>query len=308
MENAASAQGVPSERVSLGRVLVTGAGGALGSDLVDLLEGRCSLHAATREELDVRDDQALAAAFESSRPDVGFNSAAFHDVDGCEQEGSRAFAVNAVAVKQMAERCGTAGARLVHLSTNYVFDGDRMEPYAERDTPCPRSVYAASKLAGEHMALSYGPRALVVRTAGLYGLRGSAVKGGNFAQRILARARSDGRLTMVSDQRLTPTFTADLAEALVEAVERGAEGVLHLTNAGSCSWLEFAEAILALAGLDVPIEAVPTTPRPGVAPRPLNGVLARGRADELDLRPLRDWNEALEDYMKRAGLTATPVS
>jgi dTDP-4-dehydrorhamnose reductase len=294
--------------MSLGRVLVTGGAGALGSDLAELLRDDCELHAPPRQELDVTDGESLAGAFESIGPEVVFNCAAFTHVDACEREESAAFAVNAVAVKRLAELCAARGARLVHLSTNYVFDGERSEPYAESDTPSPKSVYASSKLAGEWLALGYAPGALVVRTAGLYGLQGNAVKGGSFAQRVLARARAQGGLTMVSDQRLAPTFTADLARAVVEAVEQRVAGVLHLTNAGSCSWLEFAEAILGLAGLEVPIEAVATTPQPGVARRPLNGVLARVRADELGLRPLRHWREALEDYMKRAGLTATPVA
>jgi dTDP-4-dehydrorhamnose reductase len=144
----------------------------------------------------------------------------------------------------------------------------------------------------------------VVRSAGLYGLHGSASKGGNFVQRTLSRAREQGELRMVADQRLTPTFTADLAAALIEAVEAGARGLVHITNSGSCSWFEFTQAIMELAGLEVPIEAVETTVPPGGARRPLNGVLARGRADELGLTPLRHWREALADYMKRAGLAA----
>jgi dTDP-4-dehydrorhamnose reductase len=163
-------------------------------------------------------------------------------------------------------------------------------------------VYALTKLAGEHAALAYGDRALVVRTAGLYGLAGSASKGGNFVQRMVARAREDGSLRMVADQRLQPTFTLDLAEALVNAVRRDAAGLVHLTNSGACSWFEFTEAIMDNAGLDVPIEAVETTLRPGDPDRPLNGVLARPRADDLGLVPLRPWREALDDYTARAAL------
>jgi dTDP-4-dehydrorhamnose reductase len=206
----------------------------------------------------------------------------------------------------MAERCTEAGAKLVHLSTNYVFDGRRPEPYSEYDLPSPRSVYALSKLAGEHAALAYGERALVVRGAGLYGLHGSGQKGGNFVTRMLERTRSGEQVRMVSDQRLQPTFTHDLAAALIEAVEREVEGILHLTAGGACSWLEFTEAIYEVAGLAVDIEPVATDPRAGTD-RPLNGVLARTRADELGLTPLRDWREALEDYMQRVGYTRTPV-
>jgi dTDP-4-dehydrorhamnose reductase len=197
--------------------------------------------------------------------------------------------------------------RLVHLSTNYVFDGRRDEPYAEHDVPAPRSVYAITKLAGEHAALAYGQRPLVVRAAGLYGLNGSVSKGGNFVQRMLARGREQGALKMVADQLLQPTFTADLAAAIVDAVERDATGVVHLTAADACSWHEFTVAIMELAGLEVLVDAVSTTIPPGGVDRPLNGVLARPRADALGLPALRPWREGLADYMARAGLAAAQL-
>jgi dTDP-4-dehydrorhamnose reductase len=196
------------------------------------------------------------------------------------------------------------GAKLVHLSTNYVFDGRREEPYGEDDLPNPRSIYALTKLAGEHAALAYGHGALVVRGAGLYGLHGSASKGGNFVQRMVARAKEQDQLRMVADQRLQPTFTADLAASLIDAVNAGADGTVHLTAAGACSWFEFTEAIMEIAAVEVDIEPVQTTIPPGGVDRPLNGVLARKRADELGLTPLRPWREALEDYMSRANLAA----
>jgi dTDP-4-dehydrorhamnose reductase len=145
----------------------------------------------------------------------------------------------------------------------------------------------------------------VVRAAGLYGSHGSASKGGNFVTRMLARAREQGALTVVADQRLSPTFTADLAPALVEAIGAEAEGIVHLTASESCSWHEFTVAIMELAGLDSVTVAPAATERPpGAARRPLNGVLARPRADALGLTPLRGWRAGLEDYMSRAGLLA----
>ncbi|HEX8064968.1 MAG TPA: dTDP-4-dehydrorhamnose reductase [Thermoleophilaceae bacterium] len=287
------------------RALVTGGGGQLASDLEEQLERRgVGVRAPARAALDVTDDDALARAFDEERPQLVVNCAAFHNLDVCEVEEDRSFEVNARAVKRMAQRCAETGARLVHLSTNYVFDGRRPEPYREDETPSPRSIYAISKLAGEHCALAYAPDSLVVRGAGLYGLHGSASKGGNFVTRMVARAREQGALKMVADQRLSPTFTADLAAAVLEAVDAGASGVLHLTAGGECSWLEFTEAIMEIAGIDVPIEAVETTIPPGGVDRPLNGVLARPAADAAGLAPLRHWREALEDYMRRAGLAA----
>jgi dTDP-4-dehydrorhamnose reductase len=276
------------------RALITGGGGQLASDLQELLgdDARSYSHA----ELDIADSAAVDRAFEKVQPDVVFNCAAFHNVDVCETEPDSAWAVNVRAVRDLASR----GAKLVHLSTNYVFDGRRDAPYGEDDLPNPRSIYALTKLAGEHAALAYGEGALVVRGAGLYGLHGSASKGGNFVQRMLKRAQEQGQLKMVADQRLQPTFTADLAQALLGAVNADASGVVHLTASGACSWLEFTQAIMEIAGLDVPIEPVNTTIGPGQPDRPLNGVLARPRADALGLPELRQWREALADYMSRA--------
>ncbi|MEA2457099.1 MAG: dTDP-4-dehydrorhamnose reductase [Thermoleophilaceae bacterium] len=283
------------------RALITGGRGQLGSDLLRLLGD--DAHVRSHAELDITDPAQLDRAFEEVQPDVVFNCAAFHNLDECERNPDPAWATNVRAVMDLARR----GAKLVHLSTNYVFDGRRPEPYLEHDLPRPRSVYALTKLAGEYAALAYGPDSLVVRSAGLYGLAGNASKGGNFVQRVLGRARDTGQLTMVADQRLQPTYTPDLAAALVDAVASDATGLLHLTNSGACSWLEFTQAIVENAGLDVPIEAVTTTVPPGGVDRPLNGVLAHARAGELGLAPLRPWREALDDYMVAAQLSAAPA-
>jgi dTDP-4-dehydrorhamnose reductase len=289
----------------MGPVLITGGGGQLASDLEDVLAGRAEVSAPPRAELDITDNEAVGRKFDSVGPDLIFNCAAFHNLEVCEAEEDRSFAVNARAVKRLAQRCEAAGARLVHLSTNYVFDGTQPAPYTEHDAPSPRSVYALSKLAGEYAALAYCSRALVVRTAGLYGVYGSASKGGNFVTRMVARARESGaQLRMVADQRLSPTFTADLATALVDGVEREARGIVHLTSSGDCSWHEFTVEIMRLAGKDIAVEAVNTTIPLGGVDRPLNGVLARPRADELGLPSLRHWREGLEAYMQRAGLAA----
>jgi len=284
------------------RALITGGSGQLARDLAARLDPDRT-HSFSHAELDIGDAAAVDRAFEQAEPDVVFNCAAFHNVELCESEPDRAWAINARAVQGLAGR----GARLVHISTNYVFDGHRDEPYPERHPPSPESWYALTKLAGEYAALAYGDRALVVRTAGLYGVHGSAAKGGNFVQRMIARAGDQGSLRMVADQRLQPTFTADLAAALIEAVEADADGVLHLTAGGACSWFEFTEAIMELAGIEAPVEDVETTIAPGGAARPLNGVLARPRADELGLSPLRPWREALADYMARADLAGAPT-
>ena len=273
------------------KALITGGGGQLASDLEELLGDDAVAYA--HSDLDITDSAALDRAFEEHAPDVVFNCAAFHNVDVCETEPDAAWATNVRAVADLAKR----GRKLVHLSTNYVFDGERDEPYGEDDVPAPRSIYSLTKLAGEHAALAYGDGALVVRGAGLYGMHGSASKGGNFVERMSARAREQGAIKMVADQRLQPTFTADLARALVDAVQRDAAGVVHLVSDDACSWFEFTEAIMELRGIDVDLTPVETSS--GGVHRPLNGVLARPRADALGLAKLRPWREQLADYVER---------
>jgi dTDP-4-dehydrorhamnose reductase len=288
--------------VSPERVLVTGGGGQLASDLESRLQSHAAVLAPPRAELDLTDDVAIDRAFLEFQPSLVINCAAFHNVEVCEREEDHAFAVNVRAVKRLAERCSSAGAKLVHLSTNYVFDGTARLAYAEDATPAPRSIYAISKLAGEHAALAYAQDALVVRTAGLYGLHGSASKGGNFVVRMIARAREQGALKVVADQLLTPTFTADLASGLLAAVQAGVTGTLHITNSGETSWHGFTEAIMEIAAVDVRVEPAHTTRAPGAADRPLNGLLRSVVADRAGLAPLRPWREALADYLEQAGL------
>jgi dTDP-4-dehydrorhamnose reductase len=294
--------------VSTRRVLITGGGGQLASDLEALLESGAEVFAPPRTALDITDDAAIESAFATHRPDVVFNCAAFHNVEVCEREEDLAFAVNARAVKRLAVRCAEANAQLVHLSTNYVFDGTRFEPYDEDAVPRPSSIYAISKFAGERAALAYAPGSLVVRTAGLYGLHGSASKGGNFVTRMIARAREQGALKVVADQLLTPTFTADLAAGILAALDVGVTGLLHVTNAGATSWHGFTEAIVELAGVDVPVEAGTTTIAPGAADRPLNGVLRSSASERAGLAPLRPWQSALTDYLEQAGLLAVAAA
>jgi len=290
--------------VSTKRVLITGGGGQLASDLEAQLRTDAEVVAPPRADLDITDDGAVRAVFDNVRPTVVYNCAAFHNVEVCEREEDRAFEVNARAVKRLAARCADHSARFVHLSTNYVFDGAADRPYGEDELPSPRSIYAISKLAGEHAALAYAPRALVVRTAGLYGLHGSVSKAGNFVTRMIGRAREQGALKVVADQRLTPTFTSDLAAGILAAVEADVTGTLHITNSGATSWHGFTEAIMELAGIFVQVEAASTVRQPGAADRPLNGVLVSPVSEHAGLPALRPWRAALTDYLERAGILA----
>jgi dTDP-4-dehydrorhamnose reductase len=275
-------------------VLITGARGQLGSDLVELLPEAAGFG---REELPVADAEALHAAFERVRPELVFNCAAYNAVDRAESEPEAAMAVNALGPELLARECAARGARLVHFSTNYVFDGALDRPYLESDPPRPLGAYARSKREGEERVLCALPEALVIRGSALFGVRGSAVKGGSFPERILARARAGERLRVVADQTVNPTYTADLARAALELATRGEiGGVVHLVPGDCCSWWELAVETLRLAGLDgVEVAQARTAGFAAPAPRPLNGCLASERVP-----PLRSWREGLAAWAQAA--------
>jgi dTDP-4-dehydrorhamnose reductase len=278
------------------KALVLGAAGQLGRELVPRLGDELAW-AGGRAELDVTDERAVTALVARVRPDVVFNATAYNRVDAAESEPERAFAVNALAPRALALAARAAGALLVHVSTDYVFDGALTRPYLEDDLAHPLSVYGASKLAGERHVLASGAKALVVRTSGVLGRRGSAQKGGSFVDRILAQARAGKPLRVVADQVFAPTSAGELARALVELVRLGARGLCHVTNQGSCSWHELAKAALAAAGLERPVEPIAAAELGLPARRPAYSVLDTSRGRALGLPPLRPWKDALADIV-----------
>jgi dTDP-4-dehydrorhamnose reductase len=278
------------------RALVAGARGQLGRELVSRLGGEL-VWAGGRDALDVTDERAVAALVSRVAPDVVWNATAWNRVDAAESEPERAFAVNALAPRALARAAREAGALIVHVSTDYVFDGTKTQPYREDDAPNPLSVYGASKLAGERHVLDSGAEALVVRTSGVLGRGGSAQKGGSFVDRILAQARAGGPLRVVADQVFAPTLASDLAAALLALVRAGARGLLHVTNAGSCSWHELARLALAAAGLPAPVEKIAAADLALPARRPAYSVLDTTRYRDLGLPPLRDFREALAELV-----------
>jgi len=278
------------------KALVLGSAGQLGRELAERLGDELAW-AGGRDALDVTDERAVAALVARVGPEVVFNATAYNRVDAAEAEPERAFAVNALAPRAMALAAREAGALIVHVSTDYVFDGALTRPYREDDPAHPLSVYGASKLAGEGHALASGAEVLVVRTSGVLGRRGSAQKGGSFVDRILARARTGQPLRVVADQVFAPTSARELAGALVELVRLGARGLCHVTNEGSCSWHELATAALAAAGLERPVEPIAAAELGLPARRPAYSVLDNSRGRALGLPPLRPWRDALAELV-----------
>ncbi|HEU4757980.1 MAG TPA: dTDP-4-dehydrorhamnose reductase [Agromyces sp.] len=279
------------------RVLVTGANGMLGRDLQSVLAGR-QVTALGRADLDVTDAAAVAAAVDGH--DLVVNCAAYTRVDDAETHEREAYAVNATGAANVARACAATGARLVTISTDYVFDGNATEPYAEDRPRDPVNAYGRTKAAGEELALAAHPTGTyVVRTAWLYGAHGP-----NFAQTMLDLAKTKDTWSVVDDQLGQPTWTADLAARIVELIDAGAPaGIYHGTNSGEATWFEFARAVLEESGLD-PDRITPTDSSSFVrpAPRPSYSVLGHGAWAAAGLPEMRHWREALAAAVRRGDL------
>lgn len=265
--------------------LILGAAGQLGTELMRLLEA----DGATHGDIPIEDAGAVAAAFEARRPELVFNCAAYNAVDRAEDEPDKALAVNRDGARNVAAACARHHARLVHFSTNFVFDGTLDRPYVESDRAHPIGAYGFSKLAGERAVLEADPSALVVRTAAVYGHVGVG-----FPERIVERARARGELEVVADQSVNPTSAADLAQAAIRLAASDLAGVVHVAGRGCASWFEFAAAVLDESGLSVPVRPVRTDQLQLRAKRPLNGCMESTRVE-----PLRPWREALHDWAER---------
>jgi len=266
-----------------------GAAGQLGSELARLEPA----WATTHPELPIDDEVALRAAFRERRPAIVFNCAAYNAVDRAEEESELAFRANAQGPSYVATLCRQYGSRLVHFSTNFVFDGELARPYVESDSAIPLSVYGRSKLQGEINVLDALPSALVIRTSALYGHRGAEMQGGSFPSRIVQRASEGKPVRVVSDQKVNPTYARELAMRAVDLAGDGMSGIVHVVGGGCCSWYEFAAEILEAAGVSAAVEPVASADYPTRARRPLNGCLASERVG-----PLRPWREALRDWAR----------
>ena len=278
------------------RLLVTGAAGQLGVDVVNHARGLDDeVIAVAKSDLDITDADAVRLLLERVRPDAVINAAAYTAVDACETNEALAFAVNADAVGHLSAACEVVGAHLVHVSTDYVFDGMLERPYREDDTTNPQSVYGRSKLAGEQ---AVGPAAAIARTSWVCGEHGN-----NMVKLVLRLAANpDQALAFVDDQRGKPTFTTDLAPALHRLAVDRRTGTFHVTNQSAVSWYEFVREILAASGRDPdrvrPIASADLDP-PRPAPRPANSVLDDTAWRAAGYEPLRDFREPLAELIAR---------
>ena len=283
------------------RILVIGAKGMLGRDLVKILHSTFDTHQDSNreilewdiDEIDIREEKKTVNQIESFRPEIVINVAAYTDVDGCESNEEKAFAVNAEGMKHVALGALRCRAKVVYLSTDYIFDGKKREPYLEDDAPNPLNVYGRSKWKGEQYVRELVKDVLIVRTQWLYGRYGN-----NFVTSILRQAREEKVLSIVNDQIGSPTYTVDLSEAISVLLQYDARGVFHIANSDLCTWYTFGQAILKLSGMER-VKVIPISSkelgRPAI--RPAYSVLHCQKLKQVTGMTLRPWSGALRDFL-----------
>ncbi|MHC5079091.1 MAG: dTDP-4-dehydrorhamnose reductase [Planctomycetota bacterium] len=285
------------------KFVVIGAAGQLGQEFHKHLPGG-DLVPLDLCDLDVADLASVRACLSKVEFDVAVNLAAFHQVDRCEEEPETAFRVNGLGASNVARVCESLGKRACFFSTDYVFDGvDRQEPYREGDREKPLNQYGASKLAGERLTLALNPGSTVIRTSSLFGVVTSR-KGSTFPEKMIQKAKAGEALRVVNDQVMSPTYTNDLANRTIALLERGGEGVFHVTGGGGCTWWEVAMEAIRLSGMEPDIEKISATEFDAPAKRPAYSRLDSRRFEEIGVDPMPDWRDALRRYLAEKGLLA----
>jgi dTDP-4-dehydrorhamnose reductase len=280
------------------KILLTGSEGQLSYDLLRVLKNH-DVYPLSHTDLNVTDTTKLEAILSSAKYEVVINTAAYHRVDEIEGNIEAAFNVNAFSPYKMALLCKSYNLQLVHISTDYVFGGDNntKRPYRETDPCKPVNVYGFSKLTGEQLIALANPAYYIVRTSGLYGIKGPSGKGSNFIERMIIKGTSGEKIRVVNDQILTPTYTLDLAYAIEKLLHSGKYGLYHVTNEGSCSWYDFTREIFKALSMDVKVEAISTSDSGASAKRPGYSVLSKSKLYAAGLPKMRDWKIALRAYL-----------
>lgn len=283
------------------KLVVIGADGQLGSDMVETCQAeRFEVVPLTIGQLDIADSLQVQRVLAEVRADVIVNTAAMHHVEKCEADPLKAFTVNGLGARNLALAANAGKARLIHISTDYVFSGDKLEPYLESDCPLPLNVYGNSKLAGELFVRSMAEKHYVIRVSGLYGKSPCLEKGGlNFVDLMLKLARERKEVRVVDDEVLTPTATREVARQILKMLEGNAEnGLYHASAEGCCSWFEFACEIFRLSHSTVTLNKAAPGEFPAKVPRPKYSVLENANLKRLGLNSMAFWKDALAEYLK----------
>ncbi|WP_419955653.1 dTDP-4-dehydrorhamnose reductase [Neobacillus niacini] len=278
------------------KVVVTGAAGQLGKDvLLELERKNHQAYGLDRQQLDITIEEDVMAYISEVKPDVILHCAAYTNVDAAEENEDAAYAVNAAGTEYLAKAAKLNGAKMLYVSTDYVFDGSANEPYEVDEPTKPLGAYGRTKLAGEQLLQKQLDEFFIVRTAWVFGIHGN-----NFVKTMLRLGKERGEVGVVHDQVGSPTYTVDLAQFMVELMETDKYGVYHATNSGICSWYEFAVEIFKQAELNVTVNPLTSDQFPRPAARPNYSVLSKKRIEQEGLNPLRDWKEALAAYLKES--------
>ncbi len=278
------------------KILLIGANGQLGKDLLRVFTDDDQIIGVDIEDCDITKKEQIVHCIASKRPDAVINTAAWTDVPGCESNDRKAFELNALGAKYVALACHAVNCKLMHISTDYVFDGEKNEPYTESDTPAPINVYGLTKYMAELYIRYVHPQHFIVRTSGLYGIHHCVGKKTNFVETMLRLGQEGGLVRVVNDERLAPTFTLNLARQLKQLIRREDYGLYHAVSHGSCSWFEFARKIFDIAGMRVPLEPISVRDYNSPVRRPANSTLQNKRLQSLGIDIMNTWEEALEDY------------
>ena len=277
------------------KIVITGARGQLGTELINQLkyiEG-IDVIPTDRDELNIIDINSVNEFLLNNKPNVVINCAAHTAVDLCETDVENAYKINAVGPRNLAIVCEKIGAKLVQVSTDYVFDGNGTRPYREDDKTCPNSIYGTSKLMGENFVREFCSRYFIVRTAWLYG------EGNNFVRTMLKLAETNKELNVVNDQFGSPTSTVDLAKAIIELMTTEHYGVYHGTCEGQCSWYDLAKKIFEIKNIDIKVNPVTSEEFKRPAPRPAYSVLDNFMLKLVGLNSFRNWEESLKEYLDK---------
>ena len=279
------------------KVAVIGASGQLGSDLVKVFDDVIPL---THKDIEVT-DLSSCEIFKELKPDVVINTAAYHKTDECEANPEKTFLVNSVGARNIALICREIDAIDVYISTDYVFDGAKKEPYTEDDIPNPINVYGVSKYAGEILTRYICNKHYIIRVSSLFGVAGASGKGGNFVETMIKKGKAGDELNVVNDITMSPTYTKDAALAIKKIIyNKLPYGIYHVTNDGSCTWYEFAKAIFEITGIDAKLNPITSGKFPTKAKRPKNSALSIEKIKSYGIN-MRHWKGALREYLKEKG-------
>jgi dTDP-4-dehydrorhamnose reductase len=285
------------------KILLLGSNGQLGSDILKVFnENNILLKGFNHQEVEIENLHSVENIITQYTPDLVINTTALHNVEICEENPEKSFAVNAIGPRNLALLSIKYNYRIFHISTDYVFNGTKTSPYTETDLPCPINVYGNSKLSGEYFLLSTSPNSLVIRVSGLYGIQPCRAKSGlNFVRLMLKLARDKGKVKVVTDEYITPTYTVALAEQLLKLSNLNISGLVHCTPQGSCSWFQFASKVFELAKINVDLQIASSTDFPAKVPRPKYSVLDNYRLRELGIDIMPSWEECLNRYLIEIG-------